>query len=341
MSYFGIDVHLKTSAICEISEEGAVVERCEIPTTQERMRRFFADRTCRGIALEACAQSPWLNRLLSDLGHTVTIVNPIRFRLIAESSMKTDRADAEMLARMLRADPVLLKQSYGRSEEAQHLRSRIRVRRALVCSRRSAINTVRGVLRSHGFRLVGSTPARVVVRYAEMELPAQLRQILDPLVEFLLDTSQRLALLNKEMKTLAQSDPITRRLQTVPGVGPQISLAFRACIDDPGRFRRRQDVGAYLGLRPSQRASAGRERRGGITREGDRDLRSMLVQGAHTLMARGPDCDLKRWALALSERKNRKQAVVALARKMSVLMHRLWVEEEDFRPFAHTDSLAA
>jgi transposase len=330
--HIGIDVHSKYSEVCIVGETGKVSERRRIATTEASLRRFFGRRpTCR-VVLESSSLSPWVYRLLREMGHEAIVVNPRRIRLIAESTLKTDAIDAEILAR-LSLVPGWLQPIYQRSQAGQVLRARLRARSSLVRSRTALVNAVRGTLRAHGYRLPGGTVASFVTRYGALELDEELRSALDPLAETVAHLTQQIEGIDETLAELSEEDELLGQLQTIPGVGKLVSLGFVAWMDRAERFHRSRDVGACLGLRPRLRASGGVVHRGRITREGDREMRRLLVQGAHAAMRCRRDSQLKRWAEALEKRVGKKKAVVALARKIAVLMHRLWITGERFEAF--------
>lgn len=333
MEYLGIDVHSKYSEVCGLSEDGEVTVRCRIPTTETGLKRFFGKRERSKVTLESGPVTPWVYRLLCELGHEVTVVNPRRVRLIAESTLKTDSIDAEVLARLSRLDLGFLRPVYQRTREAQELRTRLRVRTSLVKARTSLINAVRGTLRAQGYRVPSCPADSFVARFATMRLPASLAEVLEPMVTTIGELTERIQGLKAKLVAESSSDELVQRLQTVPGVGPLVSLAYVGWMDRPDRFRESRDVGASLGLRPSLRSSGGHEIRGRITREGDTEMRRLLVQAAHAALQCHKDSSLKRWAESLVERLGKGKAVVALARKIAVLLHHLWVTGESFRAF--------
>ena len=333
MRHFGIDVHLRASEICEVDGRGGVVGRDRISTTEASLGRFFGGRGRWRVVLESSGMSAWVARLLEEVGHEVVVVNPRRMRLIAESTLKCDRVDAEVLARFSRLDPTLVAPVYQRSQEAQELRTRLRVRQSLVRTRTGLINAVRGTLRAHGYRMGSATAKRFVGHFVELKLSAELRSALDPLIETLAGVTARIEQLDRELEALSRSDELLERLQTVPGVGPLVGVSFVAWVDRAERFTRSRDVGACLGLRPQLRASGGQEQRGRITREGDSEMRRLLVQAAHAALRSRQDSALKHWAEQLAMRVGKKKALVALARKIGVLLHHLWVTGESFEPF--------
>jgi transposase len=272
-------------------------------------------------------------RVLEGQGHEVVVVNSRRVRLIAESTLKCDRVDAEILARLSRLDPELVRPVYQRSPAAQQLRTRLRVRSSLVRARAALIHSVRGTLRSQGYRLTSCPTKSFVARWGELKLKRELRQVLDPLAETIAELTARIEALERELVAEAHGDDLVQRLQGIPGVGPLVGLAFVGWVDRPERFRRSRDVGACLGLRPRVRDSGERERRGAITREGDSEMRRLLVQAAHAALHAKRDSALKRWAERLVRRLGKSKAVVALARKIAVLLHHLWVSGEDYQAF--------
>lgn len=333
MRHLGIDVHAKTSELCEVSASGKVVRRERMATTRAGLRRRFEGAARSRVVVECGGSTPWIVRMLEGFGHEVVVVNPRRVRLIAESTLKCDRVDAEILARLSRLDPELLRPVYQRSYEGQLLRTQLTVRSGLVRARASLINRIRGTLRAHGAPMSSCTARAFVAKFAEHRPPQELREVLEPLAGAIGELSERIDALEKRLVDDSRSDELLGRLQEVPGVGPLVSLAFVAWVDRAERFVRSRDVGACLGLRPTLCASGGSMRQGAITREGDTAMRWLLVQAAHAALAVRRDSALKRWGEALVARAGKKRAVVALARKLGVLMHRLWVTGERYQPF--------
>ena len=332
MDYFGIDLHQKHSEICGMDGEGRVKYQERVVTTEAGLRRVFGRRKSSRVVIESGCQTAWAARLLQSMGHEVVVVNPRRVRLIAESTLKTDRIDAEILAWLGRQDEALLRPVYQRSEGARDLRTRLRVRTSLVRARTALINSVRGTLRSQGYRMSSCLAARFAARFWELKLESQLRQMLDPLVETIAELSLRIERLEADLVEESEADELLLRLQEVPGVGPIVCLAFVGWVDRPERFPQSRDVGACLGLRPQVRESGESQWHGAITREGDAEMRRLLVQAAHAALNCRRDSALKRWAEQLAQRIGKRKAVVALARKLAVLLHRLWVTGRSYQP---------
>lgn len=333
MRHCGIDVHSTTSDLCELSSAGKVIRRAHFPSTQYGFRKHFEGVTPMRVVMESGGSTPWVYRLLCELGHEVFVVNPRQVRLVAESTLKSDRIDAEILARLSRFDLELLRPVYQRSQEGQALRTKLQVRTSLVRSRVALINQVKGVLRSQGVRFSSTTANSFVAKWGEAKIPRSMRDLLEPLVGAIGELTDRIEVVQKELVVLSHSDELLERFQEVPGVGPLVSVAYLGWVDRPERFSKSRDVGACLGLRPVVRASGGTKRMSHISREGDSEMRWLLVQAAHAALSTHRDSALKRWGERLVNQIGKKKAVVALARKLAVILHRLWVTGESYRPF--------
>ena len=286
--------------------------------------------------MEVGTHSLWASRLLTGLGYEVIVANARQVQLISASSRKNDRMDARMLARLGRVDPALLRPIRHRSEQAQSDLMAIRVRAALVEVRTSLVNAARGLTKAMGERLPSCDTDTLGVEKLEA-LPAEMQQRLRPLMEQVESLTRQIHKLDTELEQIARSKyPETELLQQVSGVGTLIALTYVLTVEDRDRFQKSRDVGCYVGLRPKQRESGQRQPQLRISKEGDVYLRKLLVQGAHCILSRrGPDTDLKRWGLKLAQRggKNaKKRAIVAVARKLAVLLHRLWVGGEVYEP---------
>lgn len=340
----GMDLGDKTSRFCVIDQAGDVVTEGGLATTRKAITEKFAGlKHCR-IAIEVGTHSPWVSRLLVELGHEVIVANPRQLKLITESSRKSDRVDAQTLARLARIDPALLRPIRHRSERAQMDLMVVRARAALVHARTSLVNTARGLVKSMGERL-----PKVDAEALDMEdangLPQSLREVLRPLLETVKELTAKIKAADKEIERLARTDyPETDLLRQVSGVGPLIALTFVLTVEDKDRFRKSRDVGCFMGLRPRRQDSGERRPQLPITKEGDVYLRSLLVQGAHCILSRqGPDTDLKRWGerMCTGGKNAKKRAIVAVARKLAILLHRLWMTGEVYEPLRNSDALAA
>ena len=336
----GMDLGDKTSRYCVLGADGEVTSEGSVGTTKKAMaQKFSTMRRCR-IAMEVGTHSPWLSRLLTSLGFEVIVANARQVQLISASSRKNDRLDAQLLARLARVDPQLLRPIRHRSEQAQGDLRRIRVRAVLVEARTMLVNAARGFAKAQGERLPSCDADTMGV--GKMEgLPLSLQQGLRPLLEQVESLTQQIHKLDTVIEQIARTQyPETELLQQVSGVGTLIALTFVLTVEDRERFQKSREVGCYVGLRPKQGDSGESQPQLRITKEGDMYLRKLLVQGAHCIMSRrGPDTDLKRWGLKLAERggKNaKKRAIVAVARKLAVLLHRLWVGGEVYEPLRNS-----
>ncbi len=341
----GLDLGDKTSRFCVLNGDGEVVQEGSVATTKKAMlEKLGRWGRCR-IAMEVGTHSPWLSRLLGSVGHEVIVANARQVQLISASSRKDDRVDAETLARLARVDPQLLRPVRHRSEEAQQHLTEIRVRAALVEGRTALINSVRGLAKAMGERLPACDSDNMGKEKGQ-QLPAGLRETLRPLLEEVESLTKKIKEVDEKIEQIARSEyPETKLLEQVKGVGTLIALTFVLTVEDRERFEKSRDVGCYVGLRPKRSESGERQPELGISKEGDIYLRKLLVQGAQCILSsRGADTDLKRWGLKLAGRggKNaKKRAIVAVARKLAILLHRLWVTGEVYEPLRNSQAAAS
>ena len=332
----GLDLGDRSSWYCVLDETGSVLLEQRLSTTPKAMREVFgAMPRCR-IALETGTHSPWVSRLLSAVKHEVIVAHARSVRLIGESRKKDDRMDAQTLARLARIDPQLLCPVQHRSAKAQADLTVIRARAGLVRARTALVNTARGLAKSYGERLRGCNVRNMNPEKAE-GLSPELQRALEPLLAGIESLSERICECNERIEKLAtESYPQAALLKQVKGVGTLIALTFLLTLEDAHRFRKSRDVGCYLGLQPGRRNSGQSEPQMHISKEGDPYLRTLLVQGAHHILGPfGADSDLRRWGLKLAERggkSGKKRAIIATARKLAVLLHRLWVSGEVYEP---------
>ncbi|HEU0368477.1 MAG TPA: IS110 family transposase [Candidatus Acidoferrum sp.] len=341
----GLDLGDRNSWYCVVDEAGQIQLEQRVRTSAKALQEAFGAMPHCRIALETGTHSPWISRLLAELGHEVIVANARKVRLIGESRKKDDRLDAQTLARLARIDPELLCPVKHRSAQAQADLAVIRARAGLVRARTGLVNTVRGLAKSYGERLRGCNVRNMNPEKAE-GLSPELQRALEPLLSAIEELSQRIGEYNERIETLAQqSYPKVALLKQIKGVGTLIALTFLLTLEDPHRFRRSRDVGCYLGLQPGRRNSGQSEPQLHISKEGDPYLRTLLVQGAqHILGPFGVDCDLRRWGLKLAERGGRngkKRAIVATARKLAVLLHHLWVSGEVYEALHNTSRTTA
>ncbi len=338
----GLDLGDKSSRFCIVDKAGEVLAERGVATTRQGLKQAFGKIPRSRIALEVGTHSPWVSRLLQNLGHEVIVANARRVRIISQSSRKDDRMDAQMLARLARVDPALLYPIRHRGERAQEHLAMIKARAGLVDSRTALVNTARGLTKSFGER-IGKCDADQLRVDKIKDLPAGIQSALQPLVTVIEGMTEQIQGYDQELAKIARKEyPESALLEQVAGVGLLIALTFILTLDDAQRFRYSRDVGCFLGLRPKRHESGESQPQLGITKEGDVYLRRLLVQGAHYILsARGPDTDLKRWGRKLAgrgDKRAKKRAVVAVARKLAVLLHHLWVSGEAYEPLGHNSA---
>ncbi|MEX0691838.1 MAG: IS110 family transposase [Gemmatimonadales bacterium] len=335
----GMDLGDQYSHICVVDATGATMHTARVRTTPAGLTRWFGAQAPGPVVIEAGTHSPWVSRHLTALGHTVLVANPRRLRLIYASDRKDDRVDAEYLARVGRLDPQLLGAITHRGAETQAALAVLRSRDALVRTRTQLINHVRGVVKAVGGRLPACS-TEAFVRRATPHIPAALAEAVAPLLHQLTSLAHELRTYDAALARLStETYPETARLRQVVGVGPVTALAYVLILEDPRRFRRSRAVGAYLGLQPRRRQSGARDPQLRISKAGDPLLRRLLVQAAQYLLGPfGPDCDLRRHGMRIAAAGGghaKKRAVIAVARKLAVLLHRLWCSGATYDPQYH------
>ena len=273
---------------------------------------------------------------MEECGHEVLVANARKLRLIYANKRKTDEIDAENLARLARVDPKLLYPLKHRGEDSQAHMALIRSRQALVGCRTQLVNHVRGAVKSFGGRLPKG-PAVSFHNKAAEHIPEALWPALGPILETIASLTERIRDYERQLETLSKERyPETDLLRQVEGVGTLTALTFVLTLEDPYRFEKSRCVGAYLGLVPARDQSGDRDPQRRISKEGDEMLRRLLVSGAHYILGPfGSDSDLRRHGEKIASRggkNSKKRAVVAVARKLSVLLHSLWVSGEVYEP---------
>lgn len=332
----GLDLGDRTSRMYGVDAAGERVGEATIPTTKPGLTRYFAARPACRVVLEVGTHSPWVARELRALGHEVLVANPSAMFGPRRRRKRNDRIDAEFLARQGRADPRLLHPIEHRSVIAQQHLELLRARDQVVQARTKLINHVRGAVKSLGSRL-SRCSAEAFAKRAVSELPEGLQPALRPVLEVIGELSRRIADYDRQIAQVTQRQyPVAQRLQQPKGVGPVTALAYVLLVEDPTRFRKSRDVGAYFGLVPRLDESSDSQPQLRISKAGDEMGRRLLVSAAHYILGPfGPACDLRRHGEAIARRggKNaKKRAVVAVARKLAVLLHRLWVSEQLYVP---------
>ncbi len=333
----GLDLGDQRTQVCVLMNDTAEVEKAfRIPTTRKGLERGLrAWEGCR-VVLEAGTHSPWVSQWLKERGFEAIVANPRSLPSITGSDAKDDRNDAEQLARLGRSDPKLLRPIEHRGLEAQRDQALLLVRDGLVRARASLVTQARGLAKPLGMRLPSCTTEGFASRMRKAGLEEAFPGM-SALVEMVDQLTQQIRALEREIERVGKLRyPETALFRQIAGVGPIIALGYALRIEDPNRFARSRSVGAYLGMRPRRRQSGDQDPMLRITKAGDAYLRRLLIQGANYILGpHGPDSDLRRFGERLMTRGGRaarKKALVAVARKLAVLLHRLWMTGEVYEP---------
>lgn len=344
----GLDLGDKKHALCVLNQDGEIIDERAITNHRESLRRLSQKHPGARIAFEVGSHSPWIKRFLTDLGHEVFVANPRKLRAIYASDRKSDRNDARMLARIARMDPQLLHPIEHGTEEAQRDLLRVKLRDNLVRQRVDIISSVRFTLKSLGVTLPSPNSACFAKRCRTLlaERDGTLLDSIEPSLQVIDLMTQKIRELDRAVETLCETKyPVTRRLRQIVGIGPVTALSFVLTIEDPELFENPRDVGAYLGLVPKRDQSGGLDKQLRISKAGDAYLRRLLVGCAQYILGPfGPDTDLKRHGLMLAERgggRGKRKAVVAIARKLAVLMLALWKQGRDYEPLRGAEAAQA
>lgn len=342
----GIDLGDRKSTLCVLNLAGQIVTEEAIMTGPVSFSDYFRRFPPSVAVIEVGMHSRWANRVLAECGHEVIVANPCKIKLIFGSDNKNDRVDARSLAQLARVDRKLLFPVTHRSEDSQAALSLLRARDSAVRARTRLINTVRGLIKPTGIRVQVPSNAEVFPDRIGGQIPEMLRPATTLLLEQIQSLSDTISVYDQYVEHLVNTKfNHAQRLRQVPGVGSLTALAFVLTLDSPDRFETSRKVGAYLGLRPRQDQSGERNPQLGINKGGDEFLRRLLVQSGHYILgAFGPDCDLRRWGLAIAGRGGRrakKRAVAAVARKLAVLLHRLWITGDVYEPWHNSHTQAA
>ncbi len=337
----GVDLGDRFSHYCVLNRDGEVMEEGRIRTCEEGFRQHFEGEARQRVVMETGTHSPWISRLLQSLGHEVIVANARKLRAISQNESKNDRQDAEMLARLGYSDPRLLRPIRHRSAERQRDLNLLRARDTLVRARTMLINAARGLVKSAGGRLPAASSGSFAAKVATA-VPAELAAATQPLLEQITSLTAQIRGLDGAIEKLAQRYPEIHILRTVPGVGPVIAAAYVLTLDGVDAVQHSRSVGAFLGLRPRQGQSGDSDPELNISKTGNIYLRRLLVQAAHYVLGRfGPDSALRRWGLKLAGggQRAKKRALVAVARKLAVLLHHLWRTGQSYRPFPDAISI--
>ena len=333
----GMDLGDKNNIAVVFDAEGKELDVATVTNTKPALRKYFEPYKGAVVAIEAGSHSPWISRLLEEMDCRVCVGNPRKLRFIWGSNDKSDERDARMLGMVCRIEPRLLSPLRHRSSQAYADLALVKSRDMLVQSRTKMINHARGLVKTFGERLPGCSSASFVRRCKD-HVPSELWPALESIFHIIGQLSEQIRVLDTQIEGLCKEKyPETECLRQVSGIGPITALSYVLPIEDPRHFAKSRQVGAYLGLTPRRAQSGETDKQLHITKAGNKYLRQLVVSSAQYILGSfGPDCHLRRHGMSIAARggKNaKKRAVVAVARKLSVLLHRLWQSGEAYEPF--------
>jgi transposase len=335
MDYFaGLDVSVKDTSVCIVDGAGKIVREVKVASEPDALLRVLRTSAYRfkRIGLEAGPLSQWLFSALAEADLPVICVETRHMRAVLKAQInKTDRNDARGIAQMMRVG--LYRPVHVKTLRSQKLRMLLTHRKLLQSKAIAIENDLRGTLRNFGLKVGTAGRTRFEARIAELleDLP-DLAVLVEPLLVVRRVLREQIAILHRRLLTMVRDDEVCRRLMTVPGVGSVVALTYRATVDVPARFRKSKSVGAVFGLTSSRHQSGERDHPGAISRCGDEMMRTMLYEAAQSMLVRSRRWSwLKAWAMQIARRRGMKRAIVALARRLAVIMHRIWVDGTEFR----------
>jgi transposase len=344
--YAGIDVSLECSSVCVVDANGKIVREAKVASEPEALIGWFGSVGfgLTRIGLEAGPLSQWLYAGLRDAALAVELLETRHVRTALKTMpVKSDRNDARAIAQLMRLG--WFRPVHCKSIAAQEMRALLTARKLIQGKLFDVEMSLRGILRGFGLKVGATTPRRFAGRIRELVAG---HLTLEAIAAAMLAAHEVLlrefATFEKQLRTMARSDARTRLLMSAPGVGPIVALTYVSALDDPARFASSKAVGAYVGLTPKKHQSGESDRTGRISKIGDAGLRTALYQAAHVMLVRPvKGSHLKSWAMRLARRAGMKKAKVALARKLAVVLHRMWVDGRSFafKAFSKPATMAA
>ena len=335
MEHFaGLDVSVKETSVCIVDDTGKIVREVKVASEPEALLAMLKNPAYhfKRIGLEAGPLSQWLYSALAEAGLPVICVETRHMRAVLKAQInKTDRNDARGIAQMMRAG--LYRPVHVKTLRSQKLRMLLTHRKLLQAKAIAIENDLRATLRNFGLKVgvVGTVKFEARIKELVESIP-DLAELVEPLLVVRRTLREQIGILHRRLLAIVRDDDVCRRLMSVPGVGPVVALTYRATVDIPIRFRNSKAVGAVFGLTPSRHQSGESDRTGGISRCGDEMMRVMLYEAAQIMLVRSVKWSwLKAWAVKIARRRGLKKAIVALARRLAVIMHRIWVDGTEFR----------
>jgi transposase len=335
MDYFaGLDVSVKETSVCIVDDAGKIVREARVASEPEALLQVLTNRIYRfkRVGLEAGPLSQWLYSILAEAGLPAICVETRHMRAMLKAQInKTDRNDARGIAQMMRVG--LYRPVHVKTLRSQKLRVLLTHRKLLQSKAIAIENDLRATLRNFGLKvgMVGTVKFEARITELVENLP-DVAVLVGPLLVVRRVLREQIGILHRRLLAIVRGDDVCRRLMTVPGVGPVVALTYRVTVDVPARFRNSKAVGAVFGLTPSKYQSGQNDRTGGISRCGDEMMRVMLYEAAQSMLVRSTKWSwLKAWAMKIARHRGMKKAIVALARRLAVIMHRMWLDGTEFR----------
>jgi transposase len=332
--YAGLDVSLELTSVCIVDMQGGIVREAKVASEPEALIGFLQAQELQveRVGLEAGPLSQWLHAGLTSAGFETVLLETRHVKAaLSAMTVKTDRRDARGIAQLLRLGwyrPV-----HAKSASAQEVRSLLTARKLMQAKLLDVESGIRGVLRGFGLKVGRISRGRFEMRIRDLVAgQPMLETVVDAILGARTALQQEFARLHRELLSLVRADPVCRQLMSVPGVGAIVAITFKSGVDDPTRFRRSRDVGPHFGLAPRKYQSGELDVTGSISKVGDRMVRTALYEAASVMLTRTVRMSpLKSWAMAVAKRRGTKKARVALARKLGVILHRMWVDGTTFR----------
>jgi len=335
MEYFAaIDVSLELSSVCVVDGTGRIVREGKVASEPDALVRYLRESglVLTRVGLEAGPLSQWLHAGLIEAGFEAVLLETRHVKAaLGAMTMKTDRNDARGMAQMIRMG--WFRPVHAKTVPAQEIRALLVARKQLQARLNDLELCLRGILRGFGLKLGEVAKGRFEARVRELVAGQRtLEGLAEPMLRARAALRAEYAAVHREVLRIVRLDADCRRMMTVPGVGAIVAVTFKAAVDDPGRFKRSRDVGAHFGLTPKRHQSGEVDRSGHISKTGDAQVRTALFEAAHVMLLRVQRFSaLKAWALRVARARGLKRAKVALARKLAVVLHRLWVDGTEFR----------
>src|SRR5213083_537450 len=332
--YVGLDVSVKETSVCIVDKAGKVIREVKVATKPAEILAVLTEEalTIERIGLEAGPLSQWLYGALAEADLPVICVETRHMQAVLKAQInKTDRNDARGIAQMMRVG--LYRPVHVKTLRSQKLRMLLTHRKLLQSKAIAIENDLRGTLRNFGLKvgMVGTVKFEARIKEPLENLP-ELAILIEPLLMVRRVLREQFSILHRRLLAIVRDDEVCRRLMTTPGVGPVVALTYRATVDVPARFRNSKAVGAVFGLTPSKYQSGEINRTGAISKCGDEMMRVMLYEAAQIMLVRLAKWSwLKAWAMKIARHRGMKKAIVALARRLAVIMHRMWVDGTEFR----------